>query len=397
MRQVLNIANYETRHVFKDIVLFGMVFLIPLAYIAFFSCVYIAGILTDIPLGIVDLDNSKVSREITTTFKNCPKFKTIDSINTYDQLEKAMNNGTVRAGIVVPEDYAQKTSHRQDTKIMAVYDASNLIWGYNIKRYTSQVIGEIRANHTASYLAGQGYTEKEVKNIMSSISGNIEVWYNPTYNYTAFILPALIMMVLHQIGLLSVCLTVTREKENNCWLQYLCSPIARWKIFLGKALPYFIAIFFNYALLTWSTSYFIDLKIIGSTALIVLLGFLYSTFITSAGFFISTKVPNSLQATRYIMLLSIPMFIISGYTWPATHIPGFINFLARLLPFTWMAEGFRLVTLKELGFQYVNHIILILAAAAALSTILALQFKKRQKPREKGLTVNCGPTYPGNK
>ncbi len=395
MKQLLSIACYETFHIFRNRILFLMVFVVPLLYTLLFGMVYMAGILTDIPLGIVNLDDSPLSREIVTAFKNSPNFKTVDSITTYQQLEKAMNDGTVRAGVVIPEDFALKVSQHRQTPVLTVYDASNLVWGFNIRKYTLQVISDFSAKNTAAYLTGLGYTEQEVKNVLSTVSADIQAWYNPNYSYATFLFTGLLLMVVHQIGLLSVSLSVTREKENRSWVHYLCSPLPKWKIFAGKALPYFIANVFNYVLLLWVAAQFINVKIAGSPGLLILFGLLYTVIITSLGFFISTKAPNSLQATRYIMLLSVPFFFISGFTWPQTHIPAVLNYPAHLLPYTWMAEAYRMITVKELGVSALLLHLSVLTAMAVISTMLAVSFKKhRIPPKETGLTVNCELDYP---
>ena len=395
MRQLLSISCYETFHIFRNKILFLMVFVIPLLYTLLFGLVYSAAVLTDIPLGIVDLDDSPLSRDIVTAFKNSPNFKTVDGITTYQQLEKAMNDGTVRAGVVIPEDFASKASQYRQTPVLTVYDASNLIWGFNIRKYTLQVISNFSAENTASYLAGLGYTEQEIKNVLSTVSADIQVWYNPTYSYATFLFPGLLLMVVHQIGLLSISLSVIRDKENKSWVHYLCSPLPKWKIFVGKSLPYFTANLCSYVLLLWVAAQFINVKIAGSPSLLLLFGVLYTVIITSLGFFISTKVPNSLQATRYIMLLSVPFFMISGFTWPQTHIPAVLNYLAHLLPYTWMAEAYRMIAVKELGISHLLPHISVLIAMAVISVMLALSFKKhRIPPKETALTVNCELDYP---
>lgn len=395
MKQVLSIAYYEIIHIFKDRILALLIFTVPLLYASLFGMVYMSGILTAIPLGIVDLDHSRLSREIVTTFENSPRFKIVDEMNTFPRLEEGMKRGAVRAGVVIPEEFEKKVSQHRGTEVLTVYDSSNLIWGYNIRKYTLEVINQFNATHTASYLAGLGLTKHEISNILDTVSCNVEVWYNPTFSYATFMVMGLVLMVLHQICLLSVSLSVTREKERNCWIQYLCTPLPRWKIFMGKSLPYFITNLFNYGLLIWFSTRFVHVKMEGSLTLIVLLGLLYDLIITSAGFYISVKAPNSLQVTRYLMLLSVPFFVISGYTWPQTHIPAFINGVARLLPYTWMAESFRLVTVKNLGIQYVSNNILALSIMAVLSILLASTFGKRRKPPAgEGPAVHGGASYP---
>ncbi|MEG3072277.1 MAG: ABC transporter permease [Peptococcaceae bacterium] len=376
MRQIFYITYYEMAHIFKDKILLLLIFVVPLLYAIFFGAVYSQGVLTDIPLAVVDLDQSALSREVVKSFVNSPRFHVVDGITTYPQLAEGMGENIVRAGVVIPQNFAADAALSKGAKILTVYDGSNLIWGYNIRKYTQEIINQFSSYQASSYMAGLGLSKKEIIDVLDTVSTNITIWYNPTFSYASYMLYGLIMLVIHQICLLSVSLTVTREKENNSWLQFLCSPLPAWKIFLGKALPYFLAAFMNFCLLLWFITSFMHLKINGSVTLIMLLGLLYTAAVTSFGFYTSLQARNSLQVTRYIMLLSVPLLMVSGYTWPQTHIPAFINSFARLLPFTWMAEGLRNVALKNLGVNCLTPAILALSLMLVAGILLVLTFKK---------------------
>lgn len=397
MKPVLKIAHYEVLHIFKDPILFIVVFIAPLFYVTLFGIVYFSGVLNDIPLAVVNQDNSQLSREVVTAFRNDSHFKIVEGIRTYSQLELGMRDGTVRAGVVIPEDFAGDIIEHRHTEVLTVYDASNLIWGYNIRKNALEVVNQFNASYTAAYLAGSAPTlnKHEIENVMDTVSCTTSIWYNPTFNYVDFLFMGLMMMVIHQIGFLGIALTVTREKEKRSWIQYLTCSLPGWKITAGKCLPYLISIFFNYSLLIWISTQFVHAKIEGSVGLIILLGLFYTLIIVGVGYFVSVQASNSLQVTRYLMLLSVPFFLISGYTWPSTHIPAVLNGIARLLPFTWMAEGFRLVTIKNLAIADIVPTILVLGTMAVLSIGLALTFNKQsQSPDDNTLLVNCGNTYP---
>ena len=378
LKQILYITYYETIHIFKDKILLVLIFFVPLLYAFFFGAVYSQGILTGIPLAVVDLDHSALSREVIKSFENSPRFSIVQDITTYPLLEEGMRKSVIRAGVVIPENFARDADLNRGTEILTVYDGSNLIWGYNIRKYTLEVVNQFNTGHASSYMAGLGLTKKEITNILDTLSTNIDVWYNPTFSYTSYMLYGLIMLVIHQICLLSASLTVTREKEKNCWIQFLSSPLPAWKIFLGKSLPYFLTGFFNYVLLIWFITRFVQIKIEGSVFLMALLGLLYTVVIISAGFYLSLKAKNSLQATRFIMLLSVPLLMVSGYTWPQTHIPAFINNFASLIPFTWMAEGFRNIAVKDLGAGCLTPVILALSLMSITAVLLAVSFAKRK-------------------
>lgn len=395
MKQILTIAHYEVVHIFKDRILFLMVFFVPLLYALLFGIIYLSGTLQQVPLGIVDLSHSEESRSVVEVFDNTPNFHVIPTVRTYADLETGMKNGTVRAGIVIPEDYAQKLAQHQLTQISTVYDGSNLIYGYNTRKYLQQELNTFSVNHTAAYLSGLGMTKHEITNVMDTVSFRLQAWYNPTFSYATFIFIGLVIMILHQIGLLGIGLTVTREKERNTWIQFLCTAIPSWKIFLGKILPYFVINVFNYGLLLWIAARFIDVKIEGSLSVILLLGFLFNVILVSLGYVISLYTPNSLQVTRYLMLLSVPLLVLSGYTWPSTHIPKFLDALAQIIPYTWMANGIRQVTVKGLGLADLRITVWVLTIMAAAITFFALTFTKRRKlPAQSGLSVNNSTTYP---
>ncbi|WP_425806442.1 ABC transporter permease [Desulfitobacterium sp. Sab5] len=395
MKQILTIAHYEVVHIFKDRILCLMVFFIPLLYALLFGMIYVSGTLQQVPLGIVDLNHSAESRDVVEVFENTPNFHVISNIQTYADLEAGMKNGTVRAGIVIPKDYSQKLAQHQLTQILSVYDGSNLIYGYNTRKYLQQELNTFSTQHTASYLSGLGITKNEITNVMDTVSFRLQVWYNPTFSYTTFIFIGLVIMILHQIGLLGIGLTVTREKERNSWIQFLSADISSWKIFMGKTLPYFIVNIFNYGLLLWIAARFIDVKIEGSLGVILLLGFLFNVILVSLGFVISLYAPNSLQVTRYLMLLSVPLFVLSGLTWPSTHIPKFLNTLAQIVPYTWMANGIRQATVKSLGLADLRITVMAMTVMAAAITFFAITFtKRRNPPAQSGLSVNNSVTYP---
>jgi len=393
VKQVLNIAIFEMNQIFKDKLLALMVFAVPLLYAVIFGIVYVSAVLTNVPVGIVDLDHSGLSREVADAFANDPRFKIIPEIGSYAQLEEGMKNGTVRAGVVIPEAFATDVAMHRPTEVMTVYDASNLIWGFNIRRYTLEVVNKFSADHAAAYLAGLGLSTRENYNTLNTVSCNIEVLYNPTYSYATFMIMGLFLLIIHQLCLLCVSLTATREKERNTWIQYLAAAVPAWKIFLGKSLPYFFASLFNYGLLIWFAVHLVHIKVEGPASLVLALGLVFILIITSIGFYLSVRAANSLQITRLVMLLSVPFFFISGYIWPKTHIPAVINGLATLLPYNWMAAAMRLVTLKNVGLKDVQLPTLILCAMAAISVLLAATFSKRVKPPEDDGPVVNGGTY----
>ena len=395
MKQLWNISHYEFLHILKDPILFIIVFIAPLFYCGLFGVVYFSAILEDVPLAIVDQDQTVLSRELLAAFANDSSFSLVEGVDSYEELEEGMRSGSLHAGIVIPRGFEQKLYQRGPSELLAVYDASNLIWGFNSRKFIREVINDFTTRHAAAYLLSAGFSPREMESLINSVECNISPWYNPNFSYTNFLFMGLMMIAVHQLSIFGVCLSVTREKERKSWVHFVYTMVPAWKIALGKTLPYLIINFFNYALVLFVSSRFVQVKIEGSVGLLILLGVLYLLAITFAGFIVSLHAANSLQATRYLMLLSLPLIMISGYTWPKAYMPDIINLVAALFPSTWMTLGFRLVSIKNLGLDIMWPTLLVLAGMALLAIFFALSFKKESVIRvDDALSINGGYSYP---
>ena len=109
--------------------------------------------------------------------------------------------------------------------------------------------------------------------------------------------------------------------------------------------------FFNYEAVALVCPPVCPCQDLGDIWLIILLGLLCNIIIIAAGYFVSYHAPNSLQVTRYLMLLSVPFFAISGYTWPYTHIPEYSICWRR----HFLSPGWQMVSDNlRLGFAYIK-------------------------------------------
>ncbi|MDD3879849.1 MAG: ABC transporter permease, partial [Syntrophomonas sp.] len=180
MRTMLNIANYEVRHILKDRVAFAIVFLAPLFYAFLMGSVYFSAAINDVPFALVDLDHSLASREVVNVFSSGQHFKINPEIDSYGKMETAMREGIIRGGIVIPEDFSQKLSQKQGTEVLAVYDASNLLWGYNVRKFAYEGMDEFNRRYAAAYLQSMGMHPTQSDEVLNLVRCSIMTWYNPT-------------------------------------------------------------------------------------------------------------------------------------------------------------------------------------------------------------------------
>ena len=68
------------------------------------------------------------------------------------------------------------------------------------------------------------------------------------------------------------------------------------------------------------------------TAAIVFLGMVFSLF-----------CKNSIQGIQNAMIIAVPSFMLSGFTWPVMAMPEFVQKLSHLLPLTYFLNAIKII------------------------------------------------------
>ena len=105
------------------------------------------------------------------------------------------------------------------------------------------------------------------------------------------------------------------------------------------------------------------------------------------GMLFSIAIPSQLKATEFLMVISTPAYILSGFTWPTLAIPDTITNIAQFIPVTQYLSGFRKVAFYGGGLSSIKpeiSILLSIILITFLLMVLLLQFKinssvKKQK------------------
>lgn len=105
--------------------------------------------------------------------------------------------------------------------------------------------------------------------------------------------------------------------------------------------------------------------------------------------FSRTKV----DATQTLMLIAVPSFMLSGYTWPLEAMPTFLQMVAKALPLTYYLDAVRAITLKGQGMVAIVPDLLALCLIGLISLLIALiayplAFKKREQEEEQAIEVD---------
>ncbi|SMB89908.1 ABC-2 type transport system permease protein [Thermanaeromonas toyohensis ToBE] len=344
---------------------------VPLLYCILFGILYSKHVVNNINLGVLDMDNTSLSRAVITAFCDSDRFKYTTKLDNQKHMEVAMERGEIMAAIVIPPDFTRNIKRGTGSQVMVVVNGANMIIGNAVTTAASEIIQTLSAGTLLKRLEGSGLSSQAASKLIQPIVFRLRVWYNPTFNYTNFLLLGLMATVIQQVALLYMAVAMVREKEQGAWREITERYRSAFAVTVGKIMPYFLINLGTLNLLFAGGIYLFQVPFKGNYVNLLLLTLAFLACILSLGILLSTICRNELEATQVAMLVAVPSFLFSGYTWPLAAMPPLAKALARLLPLTYYADNVRKIFLMDVSLNTILPDLVVLASMAAILFLLA--------------------------
>ena len=205
------------------------------------------------------------------------------------------------------------------------------------------------------------------------------VWYNPSLETKNSLVPGLMVISLMFYPALLAALVLAREKERGTVFNLYCSPVARWEVIVGKAVPYIGLATLVYVLLFALNLYVFDVRFVGDPILLTAAALLYITASVGLGLLISVFCSTQVAAMLITFIgLMTPSMMFSGLMTPVSSMEPSAQVISRFIPASYFIGMVRGVFLKGLGFGHFAHDLLTLGTfAAVVYGVAILGFRKR--------------------
>lgn len=332
-RQLYIIAKRELLSVAtKPIYLLSMI-VAPLFCYIFFTTLMWSGLPSDMPIGIVDLDNTGTTRSIIRNLDAFQNTKVIEEYSDFTQARKAMQKNEIYAFLYIPKGTTQRAISGRQPKISFYTNHSYLVAGSLLYK-DLRIMSELASGAiTRASLRGKGVNEKQIINFIQPIVIDTHAIDNPTLNYSIYlsnsIIPGILMLMIFLTTIYSVGseLKFGTQKE---WIEKSGGSIIIAVI--GKLLPQTI-IFFIMSLLYNVYLYgFLNFPCNSGIFAMILIGLLLVLASQGFGLFLIGLVPSLRLALSIGCLWGVLSFSISGMSFPVMAMDAPIQTLAYLFP-----------------------------------------------------------------
>ena len=205
----------------------------------FFLTVMKSGSPQNMPIAVVDLDHSSMSRRLVHEINATQSVKVVAVTATYEDARKLMQKGEVYGFLVVPEDfYARIGSQRRPTMHFYVNYAYTVGASTSYKQMLTMVNLASGAAHR-EVLRLKGLPERQIMNIIQPIVLEGHLIGNPYANYPVYLLTTILPGILGIIITMLTIFSIGFELKMSTSLKWMHTAGDNYVIaIIGKMIPY---------------------------------------------------------------------------------------------------------------------------------------------------------------
>jgi ABC-2 type transport system permease protein len=378
IKRIIAVAQKEILHILRDNVTLAIAFIAPIILTLFVGYIYIPQKVTHVPIIIYDQDQTDISRMIINSFEDSERFSVTMVADDYQSVEKAIQSEKVFMALVIPPHLKQDIKAGRSTQVGIILNGCNLVIMNTLANAANQVVATVSGGIAIQVMEGSGFTKNKAFQTVTALNFRTRYWYNPGTSYLVFMLLGLVAVILQQITFLGIALSFAREKEGGTWGLLKLSNLKSYEIFLGKLLVYLVIYSLDALIVYGMSFYFFGIPMRGNIGLLFMATIIFIFTLTAMGMAISILTQNTAQAIELSMLVAVPSFLVSGYTWPQfSMVPGILA-ISKVLPLTYYLEATRRIVYLGAGMDIVWPSIMSLLVFAAIFiplTALALNRK----------------------
>lgn len=340
-RGVLSSFKRECSAIVSDKLYLAVVLLLPLLMTLFFGVMFYRGTIRDLPIVVVDRDNSSMSRKLCSMIDATPGVDIAFMKQSITEAESLMLSGKVVAIAYIDDGFERDIYGGVKTSVQCYLLGTNISASGIVEQNIEQVVETFSAGIALEKLQNLGVSPAQAMVYMMPIKVKYNIISNPYLNYGYYLAPIFMIMGVIIFTILSSIYAIGRELRYGTAMEWMVSSGNSLLLGLvGKLLPVTIAMGLISQLIYFMLFVVMGMECAGS--------YLYLSVATLVFILAYQAVAIALISITANLRLALSLgggygvmaFTFSGITFPTMAMFGIARFLSKLFPLTYFSEVF---------------------------------------------------------
>ena len=333
LNNIWTIAKRECTILYKNRIYGFCMVVFPLLALIFFTTLMDEGLPEDMPVGVVDLDNTSTSRGLIRRLDAFQSSRVVAHYPSVATARQAIQRNEIYAFLYIPHGTTDDLLASRQPKISYYYNMASIMSGALLMKDLKTISNLGSAAVGQATMRAKGYTPQQIQAFLLPIRIDLHQIANPWTNYNLYLssvfVPGIMMLFMFLISAYSLGMELKfgRGKE---WMEKAEGNIV--VAILGKFLPQalvFLVLIFFYEFYIYNI---IQFPHVGNWWMIVLLAVLQVFGSIGFGIFAFGLMPSLRMSMSVCSLWAVLSFSLVGSAYPVMGMDTPLQALTWLFP-----------------------------------------------------------------
>jgi ABC-2 type transport system permease protein len=374
----------ELKNVVKDSDILRILIIGPIIITLIIGCIYLNTYVDDMPVAVLDMDQSSLSKNITQLFDEDDRFAVTQYVDSEEKLKELLDNGTILMGLCIPKDFSKDISRLKQTNIVTMVNGENIIVANNCYAQAATIINTVSAGAQLKVLQAEGYSYEKAKSMVLAFNFEDRTLYDPKFAYMNYLLLAFVATVIQQVFLSAFGISIINNGSELVREKPIRHLLAKFAVCAG-----ILTVTSSIAIAISNRVFGIAFN--GSPLNVFVLGIIFLLALSCPAIIIAALAKERVKYVQICLMFSLPTIISCGYIWPQEQMPGWFAVLVKVLwPFINFARPFDELIFKGIPLSAASHNIIQLLIYFAVWFPIALLLLMKSYRKQARLEKNQG-------
>ncbi|MGE6245074.1 ABC transporter permease [Psychrobacter proteolyticus] len=314
------------KDVFSDKGVLLMLIIAPIIYGFFYPWPYSSEVVNHVPVGIIDHDNSNLSRTLVRYTSASPYLDTERFINE-QAAKEAIWSDQIAGYMVIPAGLEEQVQSGEQAHVSVLGNGGYFILNKNVQLGFSQAVSTVSAGIKVKKSIAKGAYASTAAQNTQAIPLRIMPLYNQTEGYGAYVVPAVSVIILQQTLLMATAMLIGTWYEQRRH----STSVRGWLGRIGalSSLSFIVGCFY-YGWAFELHHYPRGQNMLGTLLFLAL----FCPTVATLGCVLGLWFRQRERSMQILIFISLPIFFLSGYPWPADQLPQVLQVIRWLVPTT---------------------------------------------------------------
>lgn len=375
-RRIFRVAFAEWKLFYTDPAAVLLLVVAGVLYAFYYPTPYVKQTVTKIPVAVVDLDHTMMSRELTQMAASTQQVEVRYIYSEIREAEMALASEDIYGFMVIPRDMEKNLRNGESANVNVFTHGAYVMLHGNIGTAFTTCALTVGATTKVKRIAlGKKVPAAKAMAMRDPVPLSIQTLYNNTGSYSNYVVPSVLVVILQQTLVIGICILGGARAHRRFRRKHRESPVENETLpyrYFGRSLAYFLH-YCTFILFYHCVIYNVfDFPRRGEVLPMVAFAIVFLFAVINFGMVISQVFLRRETAMQIFLYASIPILFLTNFSWPTALMPAWMRGFSCLLPSTFAVPAWLSIEQRGADIFDAAGLLIPLASQAVFYLLLGL-------------------------